>query len=471
MKKKQLSILLTASLLALSTGACGADNTAPSGQETPDSSQSDSETGTETAETNENAENIVNPDDISGSAESDTGVTIDGTGESGENTSASPVSVTFRETSDEIKADDGALVLTRDVSMPVVAIEGAEDIAAKINADIEAYYNPSPSDSEENAEWAKSDYEDSKADENGGWFPDSGYSESLTAAVTRMDDAVLSLEMTYYSYMGGAHGNYGSVGKNYDIRTGELISLDDLSEDYAAFHATALDYIVNQAESPAYKDRLFEPSKDDLDSALFEGGAWIFTQSGLSFMSDPYVLGPYASGEIYFRIPYEKAYDIGMKEEYRYNGNFVTERYYITKYDPETREPVVDSTPDYSFDLNGDGVDEQLAFYGLIFNTDDGSSKYTYYIDGTDWGEVIGEQFGDNKDNIYLDTSYALYDSDPSDGLTEIAVLYTEFYDDGSGDGLTGRKEYSCLFRYTTDKELQFLEKREGFVTKPDIPQ
>ncbi len=50
------------------------------------------------------------------------------------------MSVTADETHNEIKADDGTVLLTSDVSMPVVSIEGAEDTAAKINADIADYY-------------------------------------------------------------------------------------------------------------------------------------------------------------------------------------------------------------------------------------------------------------------------------------------------------------------------------------------
>lgn len=463
MKKKQLAVVLTATLIAMCTGACGTQDPAPSGQETADTAPStpDSEAGTEEETADQSGGTAADAEETE---EPDTSVTDVETGESGETAAVSHVSVTFQESSDEVKADDGTLVLTRDTSMPVVSIEGAPDVAEKINADIEAYYASSTSDDDNAAELAKSDYEASSADENGGWFPSYGYSESLTAKVTRMDDAVLSLELTFYSYTGGAHGNYGSIGKNYDTRTGELISLEDLSEDYAAFHATALDYIVNLAESPAYQERLFEPTKNDLDSALFADGSWIFTQSGLSFMSDPYVLGPYASGEIYFRLPYEKAYDIGLKEDYRYDGNFMEERYYIYQYDTETQTPIVDGTPDYSFDLNGDGTAEGLAFYGTVQSTENDSTKYAYYIDGTDWGEVIGEQL-EASDNGYLDTTYALYDSDPSDGLTEIAILFTEFYDDGSDSGLTGTNEYTYLFQYTADKQLQFLEKRDGLIT------
>lgn len=463
MKKKSLPVLLAASLLALSAGACGTDSAAPSDPERLDITQIDGETAADTEENvsdSENTDNLKNQENEESQEESDTNVTSNHTDESG---IPSRVSVTADETHNEIKADDGTVLLTSDVSMPVVSIEGAEDTAAKINADIADYYAVFSSSDEETVSMARSDYEASQADENGGWFH--GYGQSASFRVTRMDDKVLSLELTVYSDTGGAHGNYGSVGKNYDLRTGNLIGLMDLSADYEAFHATALDYMVNLAQTPAYKDRLFEPSKADLDSALFDGENWTFTLSGISFFADPYALGPYASGEIYFRLPYEKAYDLGLKEDYHYNGNFMEERYYTSEYAPDTGELLIDKAPEYSFDLNGDGTQEGLALYGLVVNPDDGSQSYAYYIDGTDWGQVVKEQLGELEKNGYLDTTYVLYDMDPSDGMTEIGLLFTDFSSDPEAEYES--REYTYLFRYTKDDELQFLERRDGFISRP----
>lgn len=458
MKKKSFIILLTASALALSANACGSDNIAPSEQESPDRVPADSEDTADTEKTDGPEMSIEITD------EGDTVVINDNPKES--NDASSPVSVTFEETRDEIKADDGTLLLENSSSMPVVTIEGADEIAAKINADIETHYNLSSD--VETLEMAKSDYEASQADENGGWFH--GYAQSVTADVTRMDDKVLSLEITAYSDTGGAHGNYGVIGKNYDVKTGELIRLEDLSEDYEAFHATALDYIVNLAETPTYQEKLFGPTKNDLDSTLFEYGAWVFTQSGISFMSDPYALGPYAAGEIYFRIPYEKAYDLGLKENYRYDGNFMEERYYTSHYDTNTLETVIDGTPEYSFDLNGDGTEEGIAFYGQIYSTESESEKYGLYIDGTNWGDVINKAIGDAATDGYLEPTYALYDTNPADNLTEIAMLFTAFDHDMS-EAATGQSKYTYLFRYTPEKELQFMERLDGYITEPPTQQ
>ncbi len=462
MKRKHLSILLTASLLALSAAACGKDSESPSTQGGLEITPIDE--GDDTGETDLNETDTNSPENEGTSESSDTAVTNSNAPVS--ESAPSPASVTASESHDEYKADDGTVLLTNDVSMPVVSIEGAEDIAAKINANIEEYYTIFYSGDEETLAMAKSDYESRQGDADFGTFY--GYTNSTSFRITRMDDKALSLEITAYSDTGGAHGNYGCVGKNYDLKTGELIGFDDLSEDSAAFHATVLDYMVNLAQTPSYKERLFEPSKNDLDSALFDREKWIFTQSGISLFADPYALGPYAAGEIYFRLPYEKAYELGLKENYHYSGNFTEERYDTSQYDPNTMEMKIDGTPEYSFDLNGDGTPEGIAFYGLAVNPEDGSQTFACYIDGTDWSTVLEEQLGERSKHGYVDSTYALYDMDSADGLTEIAVLFTEFSENPDADSES--REYTLLFRYTKDKELQFLEQRDGFVTEPPQP-
>ena len=468
MKKRAFSlqrsaVLLTAILLAVSAGACGAEDThsetaADAGESAGTQSESKDSQNAASAEDGTDGENESD-------ANSDIYVTNNPSGAE-ENTS-SKITVTFQETLDEIKADDGTVMLRNDVQIPVVSIEGAEDIAEKINADITAYYESFSIN--ETISMAKEDYTASLGED--GW-EFRGYDTAVTAKVTRMDDAVISFELVSSSYTGGAHGNYGSIGRNYDVKTGELIRFDELSEDYEAFHATVLDYMVNLAETPSYKDKLFEnPSKADLDSALFRPENWIFTLSGISFMIDPYILGPYASGEIYFMLPYEKAYDLGLKEDYRYNGNFVEERYYIYKYDPETFEPIIDETPDCYFDLDGDGTEEGLAFYGYYVDPATAEGRYAFYIDGKDYGEVIKDELQNIADNGYMETTYALYHADaPDGGVPAIAVLFTEFGDGENSDGSRVSYPRSYIFGYTKEKGLYYMYWDEGYVTLPAQP-
>ena len=46
-----------------------------------------------------------------------------------------------------------------------------------------------------------------------------GYSTDISVKVTRMDDAVISFQITLYDFTGGAHGNYGSGGRNYSANS------------------------------------------------------------------------------------------------------------------------------------------------------------------------------------------------------------------------------------------------------------
>lgn len=459
MKRKsillQTSAALLAALLAVSTCACGTEKSASDTEENAAGTE-ENDAGTEenVADTAEPAEkddtHVIS--DISDQAEKT---------EAGE-TNKNPITVTFQESRDECKADDGTVILISDVQVPVVNIDGAADIAEKINADIAAYYSTFSDD--DTLSMAKEDYAASLGED--GWDFHS-YSTGISAKVTRMDDAVLSFELTYSAYTGGAHGNYGSVGRNYDVKTGALLAFDDISEDHEAFHAAVLDYMINLADTPAYRDKLFgPPSKADLDSALFRPESWLFTTSGISLLSDPYLLGPYSSGTIYFMLPYEKAYDLGLKEDYRYTGAFTEERYYTSVYAPGSFEVQIDGTPDTYYDLNGDGTQEGLALYGYTYDSEDDPEQMAYYIDGTDWGSTVREQLPASG---YLEQTYALYDRDPADGITEIAVLYTELNDEPGAAERDGRP-YTYLFRYTADKKLEFAERLDGYVTLPVGP-
>lgn len=476
-KKKSVTLktstALLAALLAVSLNACGTEDNADAntGQKISDSANAETsdkaqpeptENDTDTTQSEDDANDAVN-----GADNTDTNVTNN---ISGEDAQAVPnVTVTFEKTIDEIKSDDGTVICTNSVQMPVVNIKGAEEIAEKINADLKTYYQTFSTSNNGTVEIAREEYEASLGED--GW-EFLAYSTDISAKATRLDDAVISFQITLYDYTGGAHGNYGSSGRNYSVKTGELLSFDEISEDYAAFHATVLDYMINLADTPSYKDKLFgPPSKNDLDSALFGGDNWIFTRSGISFLAAPYLLGPYASGEIAFMLPYEKAYDLGLKDDFRYDGNFVGERYYIYKYDPETFEPIVDDEPDCYFDLDGDGTEEGLAFYGQVVDPATAESRYAFFIDGKDYGSVINDELLNIKDNGYLESTYALYQADaPDGGVPAIAVLFTELGEgeDENGDPL--RYPRSFIFGYTKEQGLYYMYWEDGFVTLPKQP-
>lgn len=132
-----------------------------------------------------------------------------------------------------------------------------------------------------------------------------------TARVERIDSRVLSTVYNTYTYTGGAHGNYAELAYNFDTESGERITLDTLSADPDALTAFLQEYITKLYTEDAdgyYSARVYEDLTVDAENNpiadLVRDGAWYFNGKGMVFASQPYELGPYASGIIEFAVPY-----------------------------------------------------------------------------------------------------------------------------------------------------------------------
>lgn len=443
MKKKTLTAFLVMSLLTLS--ACGA-----SGEQTKDNNAA-GDTDNSSKEDEQSQNDTTSIEDEPGTA--DETVTDDST--VSVSTHPTRFTVTYEEKTDEMTADDGTVILTSTVKIPMLVSEETEDIALKINEDMSAYLASFSANSEA-LRFAKEDYADSTGEDG---FTFNAYSDDINVKTTRLDDQVISFEITFYSYTGGAHGNYFSFGRSYNAQTGEQIIFSDLTDNADIFRSTALDYLVTLAQSPDFSSRLFPNiAQEDIESALFAENKWFFTNTGITFISDPYSLGPYASGTLYFTIPYSEAVNMGLKEDYHYKGNYTQERYYTYAYNEDGSMSEAAGDTEYTFDLNGDGTDETIAFYGYLY-LDDGSAM-SLYINGEQLGETVAGQL--DPSNGYLDSTYVLYDLDPSDDFIEIGVLFS----------VTGSETesvpYTYFYRYTSDGQLIYLGKISGYASGPE---
>lgn len=438
MKKKTLTTLLAITILTLN--ACGTSAESPSDTDLSDIITED----TAAKDTNASLEETDNAS-----------VEAEDTLQETDTARSAKFAVSYEEKTEDITADDGTVIMTSTVKIPVLASEEAADIALKINDDMAAYLT-SLSGGSETARWAQEDYQNSTGDD--GWTFNA-YSDDIYAQTTRLDDKVISFDITSYSYAGGAHGNYYSLGRSYNAQTGESIIFDDLAEDADSFRNMALDYLVDLAASSAYSGRLFpNMGREEIETTLFAENKWFFSNTGITFISDPYALGPYAAGTIYFTLPYGEAVNLGLREPYDYSGNYTQERYYTYAYDENGNPGESSGDTEYTFDLNGDGSDETIAFYGYLYSQE--GSAMSLYINGEQWGETIAEQIDPSAG--YLDSTYVLYDLDPSDAFTEIGVLFSVT---GSTDKPT---PYTYFFRYTTDSELIYLGRIEGYASGPE---
>ncbi len=153
----------------------------------------------------------------------------------------------------------------------------------------------------------------SYAQENEGAELSLEFSDSLTAHVSRLDEKVFSVIYQDSNFTGGAHGSYGAVAYNFDMSTGERLTLDQLSEDPEEFSAYLVGVMLEMAE--ADEDEYFsqriedsflpEGGREEAFGNLLRDGSWYFDREGMVVSSTLYELGPYAAGTVDFHIPYE----------------------------------------------------------------------------------------------------------------------------------------------------------------------
>jgi hypothetical protein len=130
------------------------------------------------------------------------------------------------------------------------------------------------------------------------------YEDQTATYVLYQQDNLLSLGFFHYNYSGGAHGNYGTTGASYDLRTGRCLRYDDIFQPTAKARLSAL---LGQAVRPLLG---LAPS-DPLDKQLFVKQMPVthnvfLTAGGAVFTYQPYEIAAYAQGEVRVFVPMAK---------------------------------------------------------------------------------------------------------------------------------------------------------------------
>ena len=137
-------------------------------------------------------------------------------------------------------------------------------------------------------------------------------SDCLSAKVQRLDGDVLSILYSDTNYTGGAHGSYFPFAYNFDLTTGQVLTLDRLSGDYDALADYLVQTMLEMAEQDpdgTYSIKIedsFLPAggREEAFRNLLREGSWYLDREGMMIFSNLYELGPYAAGITEFRIPY-----------------------------------------------------------------------------------------------------------------------------------------------------------------------
>ncbi|MBR1692263.1 MAG: DUF3298 domain-containing protein [Lachnospiraceae bacterium] len=425
MKRKKLLILLLSSCLTLTACGGGSANTGRGDNHIDASANENTENGdTDSDEKNEDG----NQEQTSSSDAEASGGDFNA-----ENAGTDfEVSVDFKDQSDEKMTDEGYSIFYSSYSLPVVTMNQYKDSEKKINAFFENEIQQFKENASELVKEAKSEYENLNDEERELFY---GYSSHQYYEKSRMDEKVISFMGYSYLYLGGAHDSSLSSAYNFDTKTGEKLKLSDLFEDEQTAMNEIREYILSLCSNPYYSVRLFEDYEENIDDVLKDDN-WFFDEDGLHFISNTYVLGPYAAGEFDFVIPYENLTQ--LKDAYAYNGSYL--------YPSLINESV-------NADLDGNGkkdtinlsIDRDILEKIYSGNWEDPVDPVlTVTINDKDYSDVMKESM--NSLSYNFNQNYYIVDLDTSKPGMEL--MFIDIYDN----------DYCLTYFYEyKDEKLTFL--------------
>ncbi len=132
---------------------------------------------------------------------------------------------------------------------------------------------------------------------------------SLIYSPTRIDQGVLSLSGLTHSYSGGEQSVQIPSAANYNMITGEVLTLGSILYHIDA-KATLMDLVVSQADSVATDLQFYSDYADCIRDRFAREESydedWYFTQNGLCFYFSPYEIAPYSVGIVRLEVPYSE---------------------------------------------------------------------------------------------------------------------------------------------------------------------
>ncbi|MDX2136360.1 MAG: DUF3298 domain-containing protein [Saprospiraceae bacterium] len=130
------------------------------------------------------------------------------------------------------------------------------------------------------------------------------FSDEQVVAVLYNDKHLLSLGFTHYFYSGGAHGNYATTTRSYDLKKRKAIELSDVfSPGYEKPLEGALDRAARVYMELKPTDKL---ENAYLVEKIPVTDNFYLTGKGIVFSYPPYEIAAYANGQIDLFIPFDQ---------------------------------------------------------------------------------------------------------------------------------------------------------------------
>lgn len=232
---------------------------------------------------------------------------------------SAPVLTRGDQVSEDIKADDGTVVVSVQYTPISISYPADAEVEKTIQKDLDKVVADFLKSSKEYEEEANSYYKEYL--QSGGKAEDfSPYICSLDSKAIRQDTGVISALFSSYDFTGGAHGGLVTFARNYDTKTGKVLTMKDLGESVSTL---AIDNVVKfvdaiQKDGDAF---FFDKVKADDESvqSMLETGNFYLSKDGLVLIDGEYLLQPYAAGIVEFTTSYDDLKG-QLKEAYALTG-------------------------------------------------------------------------------------------------------------------------------------------------------
>ena len=329
--------------MALSLAGCGAKETAGDPAETTGKLVIETASQTETSDNSEASEASETEAGQEASGNESAGETA---GEDDGSISGSPAALCMEITAEhEGEWKDGKALLQAS-NDKIAVLDGDKDGHPELKAALDTY-------NKENWDSVLGVYNDTLETAREFVTPESeGWYIERKIQVSRADEAIVSLWNTETAYLGGAHGSFYMNGESFDPETGAKLELTDVVTDLDQVYEYVETYLAENYDQEMFFPDYVETSLKPMFSG--EGGEgispveWALDQETLTFIFNPYVLGPWAAGSITVYLPFEGNEDL-IEEKYRTVG-------------PATVRAIGSNEP-LKADLDGDGTEETVTFH------------------------------------------------------------------------------------------------------------
>ena len=146
------------------------------------------------------------------------------------------------------------------------------------------------------------------------------YTFELTCKPLRADNGVVSILFYSYAYCGGAHGSLTTFARNYDAKTGKVLTMKDFGEEVSSLvtdNAVKFINAIQDTDDAFFYDKV--KANDESVQSMLETGNFYLSKDGLVLIDGQYLLQPYAAGIVEFTTSYDDLRG-KLNDEYTLDG-------------------------------------------------------------------------------------------------------------------------------------------------------